>query len=223
MASKYLKRFHVPKTFEEILSDFTKEILRTQPKDIIEFGIEYFKALESNPNATQKYKINEDNYKKEDKRKKDVRVFVENKLEISNEDKNRLQNSMEKIDRISNTEKVQNEQNKIEKEKKEKEIKIKKEEEQRKEVVKMGEKESKNKKESIQIKNEVKIGDYQYKKDNNINEKNNLKIKEEKENWYSKCFIRLVDDFKNDKVNITLSLNEDQKKWYSRCYIRLVD
>ena len=87
--------------------------------------------MESNPNATQKYKINEDNYKKEDKRKKDERVFVENKLEISKEDKNRLQNSMEKIDRISNTEKVQNEQNKIEKEKKEKkekEIKIKKEE-----------------------------------------------------------------------------------------------
>ena len=223
MASKYLKRFHVPKTFEEILSDFTKEILRTQPKDIIEYGIEYFKELESNPNATQKYKINEDNYKKEDKRRKDTRVFVENKLEISNEDKNRLQNSMEKIDRISNTEKVQNEQNNIEKEKKEKKIKIKKEEEQRKEVVKIEEKESKNKKESIQIKNEVKIGDYQYKKDNDINEENNLKIKEEKENWYSKCFIRLVDDFKNDKVNITLSLNEDQKKWYSRCYIRLVD
>ena len=36
MASKYLKRFQVPNNFENILSDFAKEILRNQPKDIKE-------------------------------------------------------------------------------------------------------------------------------------------------------------------------------------------
>ena len=34
MASKYLKKFQVPSTFENILSDFAKEILRNQPKDM---------------------------------------------------------------------------------------------------------------------------------------------------------------------------------------------
>ena len=38
MASKYIKRFKVPNDFENILSDFAKEILRNQPKDIIQFG-----------------------------------------------------------------------------------------------------------------------------------------------------------------------------------------
>ena len=98
-------------------------------------------------------------------------------------------------------------------------------------MVKIEERGSKKKQEDYQIKKEEKIRDYQYKNDNAINEENNLKTKEEKENWYSRCLIRLVDDFKNDKinyfkndiVNMTLCLNEDQKKWYSRCYIRLVD
>ena len=48
MASKYIKKFKIPNNFENILSDFTKEILRNQPKDIIQFGIEYFKGQETN-------------------------------------------------------------------------------------------------------------------------------------------------------------------------------
>jgi hypothetical protein len=35
MASKYLQKFPIPAGFQEILSDFTKEILRDQPNNII--------------------------------------------------------------------------------------------------------------------------------------------------------------------------------------------
>jgi hypothetical protein len=47
MASKYLQKFPVPDNFPEILQDFTREILREQPIDIIEFGARYFKAKEN--------------------------------------------------------------------------------------------------------------------------------------------------------------------------------
>ena len=44
MASKYLQKFSVPESFPEILHDFAREILRDQPKDILKYGFEYFKA-----------------------------------------------------------------------------------------------------------------------------------------------------------------------------------
>lgn len=46
MASKYLKHYPVPRDFPEILSDLTKEILRYQPEDIIEFSALYFKCMQ---------------------------------------------------------------------------------------------------------------------------------------------------------------------------------
>lgn len=46
MASKYLNKFKVLNNFENILSDFAKEVLRNQPPDIIDFGAEYFRSLE---------------------------------------------------------------------------------------------------------------------------------------------------------------------------------
>jgi len=46
MASKYLQKFPVPADFPDILSDFTREILRLQPRDIIAFAVKYFQALE---------------------------------------------------------------------------------------------------------------------------------------------------------------------------------
>lgn len=45
MASKYLQKFPVPKQFPEILHDFSREILREQPGDIILFAAEYFKSI----------------------------------------------------------------------------------------------------------------------------------------------------------------------------------
>ena len=46
MSSKYIKKYAIPPGFQDLLSEFTKEILRNQPKDIIDFGIEYFKCLQ---------------------------------------------------------------------------------------------------------------------------------------------------------------------------------
>ena len=46
MSSKYLKKYAIPPGFQDLLSEFTKEILRNQPKDIIDFGVEYFKCLQ---------------------------------------------------------------------------------------------------------------------------------------------------------------------------------
>eukprot|EP00825_Cyclidium_porcatum_P035275 TRINITY_DN36_c0_g2_i6.p1 TRINITY_DN36_c0_g2~~TRINITY_DN36_c0_g2_i6.p1 ORF type:complete len:406 (+),score=143.03 TRINITY_DN36_c0_g2_i6:332-1549(+) len=42
MASKYLQQFPIPDQFPEILHDFTREILRAQPDDIIDFAAQYF-------------------------------------------------------------------------------------------------------------------------------------------------------------------------------------
>ena len=46
MSSKYIKKYDIPPGFQDLLSEFTKEILRNQPKDIIDFGVEYFKCLQ---------------------------------------------------------------------------------------------------------------------------------------------------------------------------------
>ena len=46
MASKYLQKFPVPPGFQEILADLTREVLREQPANIIEFAAQYFEALE---------------------------------------------------------------------------------------------------------------------------------------------------------------------------------
>ena len=102
MASKYIKKFKVPNNFENILSDFAKEILRNQPKDIIEFGIEYFKGLETNTKLDYKNKGENrpENYKRPENQQPNI-ISAQNKLEISQEDKNRLQRSMDKIDRIN--------------------------------------------------------------------------------------------------------------------------
>ncbi len=46
MASKYRKKFHLPDDAYQLLEDYAREVLRDQPKDIIEFSYLYFKALE---------------------------------------------------------------------------------------------------------------------------------------------------------------------------------
>lgn len=46
MASKYLQKYPVPGDFPDLLHDFTREILRDQPADILEYGFMYFKAIE---------------------------------------------------------------------------------------------------------------------------------------------------------------------------------
>lgn len=46
MASKYRKKFSLPEEFYPILEAYSREVLRDQPVDIIEFSYLYFKALE---------------------------------------------------------------------------------------------------------------------------------------------------------------------------------
>ena len=46
MASRYRKKFALPEDFMEILEAYSKEVLRDQPMDIVEFSYLYFKALE---------------------------------------------------------------------------------------------------------------------------------------------------------------------------------
>ena len=46
MASKYRKKYDLPEGFYDILQDYSREVLRDQPLDIIEFSYMYFKAQE---------------------------------------------------------------------------------------------------------------------------------------------------------------------------------
>eukprot|EP00352_Strombidinopsis_acuminata_P002182 CAMPEP_0176379622 /NCGR_PEP_ID=MMETSP0126-20121128/30491_1 /TAXON_ID=141414 ORGANISM="Strombidinopsis acuminatum, Strain SPMC142" /NCGR_SAMPLE_ID=MMETSP0126 /ASSEMBLY_ACC=CAM_ASM_000229 /LENGTH=86 /DNA_ID=CAMNT_0017742481 /DNA_START=20 /DNA_END=280 /DNA_ORIENTATION=+ len=46
MASKYRKKFALPENFYQIIEAYSREVLRDQPTDIIEFSYLYFKAME---------------------------------------------------------------------------------------------------------------------------------------------------------------------------------
>ncbi len=65
MASKYLQKYPIPSGFSEILSDFTKEVLRDQPEDIIKYAAEYFEALEKGTKMefNSKYNVRKDQKK----------------------------------------------------------------------------------------------------------------------------------------------------------------
>jgi hypothetical protein len=45
MASEYYQKHTIPEDFPLILRNFTREILRLQPKNIVEFSAKYFRAL----------------------------------------------------------------------------------------------------------------------------------------------------------------------------------
>ncbi|CAD8203393.1 unnamed protein product [Paramecium pentaurelia] len=45
MASKYLQKYPVPEGFHQILHDFSREVLRDQPDDIIKYGADYFESM----------------------------------------------------------------------------------------------------------------------------------------------------------------------------------
>jgi hypothetical protein len=100
MASKYRKLFEVPPDFENILNDFAKEILRNQPRDILDFGIKYFGAIEDNIELD--YPDKGDNlpcsYKRPTKKREIIRAI--NKMEMSIEDQGRFHRSMDKIERM---------------------------------------------------------------------------------------------------------------------------
>ncbi|MEW5305687.1 MAG: hypothetical protein WDW38_011501 [Sanguina aurantia] len=45
MSSKYQAPFTIPEAFPELLKYFTREVLRSQPENIYDFGAHFFKAL----------------------------------------------------------------------------------------------------------------------------------------------------------------------------------
>ena len=96
MASKFIKKFKIPKHFDDILSDFAKEILRNQPKDIIDFGIEYFKGVEKS--GKFKYieleKNSPENYNIPKTKKPDI-INAPNNIEISTGDRKRIQHPID--------------------------------------------------------------------------------------------------------------------------------
>lgn len=234
MASKYLKKFPVPKNFETILYDFAKEVLRSKPKDIIDFGIEYFKALESNPKYN--FENKEEVFPPHDSNKedKDTRIMVENKLEFSYEDKNRLQNSMDKIDQINGKELSRKH------ERNQEEIASRLKREERAQRRNIGENHEKNGKQKYSEKPEKKDEEqvesrennsnrYEMNKNDFINRKMNISLKENNKDWYEKCFNRLGDIGQNQNSKIDnlqkeeKSLREDSANWYTKCKVRLTD
>lgn len=58
MASKYLQKYPVPAGFQEILHDFTREVLRDQPPNIIEYAAKYFEMLEKGKKFEYESKFN---------------------------------------------------------------------------------------------------------------------------------------------------------------------
>ena len=46
MASKYRQKYTLPNNFYQVLEDYSREVLRDQPQDILEFSYLYFKAIE---------------------------------------------------------------------------------------------------------------------------------------------------------------------------------
>ena len=46
MASKFVQKYPIPASFPELLSDFTRAVLRDQPENIYEYGAQFFAALD---------------------------------------------------------------------------------------------------------------------------------------------------------------------------------
>ena len=46
MASKYRKKYALPENFYTVIEDYSREVLRDQPMDVVEFSYLYFKAIE---------------------------------------------------------------------------------------------------------------------------------------------------------------------------------
>ncbi|MCQ2820656.1 MAG: nucleoside monophosphate kinase [archaeon] len=120
MASKYIKLFKIPSTFEDILNDFAREVLRNQPEDIIEFGAEYFKWKDENREKEKEllkggYKPIPFDYSKKGENTPanfiphkpiDPRLTeANNKLKLTAQDIDRLKATYEEIEELKKTDK----------------------------------------------------------------------------------------------------------------------
>lgn len=53
MASKYLQHFPIPAGFQQLLADLTRDILKDQPANIVEYAANYFQSLEQGSKSTK--------------------------------------------------------------------------------------------------------------------------------------------------------------------------
>ena len=85
MSSKYAKNYKIPEDLEGIVVRFTREVLRYQPQDILEFAIGYFKGLEENQKMNDSHKQKE-NYMSDEKHHENKESdFVQEKVKNENE------------------------------------------------------------------------------------------------------------------------------------------
>jgi hypothetical protein len=85
MASRYIQKYPIPQDFPTVLKNFTREVLRDQPPNIIEYSARYFEALEKGepfeyksafnvPRAEKQYELCFDARKAEEVARRDLRI-----------------------------------------------------------------------------------------------------------------------------------------------------
>lgn len=175
MASKYLKKHTIPDGFQEILTEFTKEILRNQPIDIIDFSCEYFRCLQEG--LLLDYAGKGENLPCDFKPSVPKIPERKSKIEISKEDELRYKKSLEKSKEVNAFGGEELKEEDEEKEEKKEEIKV---EEPKKEDEPKIEEEKKDEKKIEEIKKEEPKIEEEKKEEPKIEEnKEEIKPKEE--------------------------------------------
>ena len=166
MSSKYIKKYSIPPGFQSLLSEFTKEILRNQPKDIVDFAVEYFRCLQQGlildyPDRGQNIPCDfKPSIPKIPPQLKNKNIYEESKEEIKKEEpKKEIKEEKKEEIKEEKKEEIKEEKKEEIKEEKNEEIKIeeKKEEikEEKKEEIKEEEKQEENKEEKELIKEKL--------------------------------------------------------------------
>ena len=152
MSSKYIKKYSIPPGFQSLLSEFTKEILRNQPKDIVDFAVEYFRCLQQGlildyPDRGQNIPCDfKPSIPKIPPQLKNKNIYEESKEEIKKEEPKKEIKVEEKKEEI----KVEEKKEEIKVEEKKEEIK-----EEKKEEIKEEEKQEEKKEEKELIKEKL--------------------------------------------------------------------
>ena len=220
MASKYLKKHTIPEGFQEILTEFTKEILRNQPIDIVDFSCEYFRCLQEG--LLLDYAGRGENLPCDFKPSVPKIPERKNKIEISKEDEMRYKKSLEKSKEVGEEVKEEDE----EEQKKEEEPKI---EEEKKEEIKSEEpkkeeevvkEEKKSRVESALSKEEKQL--HEDLKDEEKDKPGELQIDTDSKNETTKNikFQNTLQTEENKKMMDTapaLTLPEEEENIYQNC------
>ena len=206
MASKYLKKHTIPEGFQEILTEFTKEILRNQPIDIVDFSCEYFRCLQEG--------LLLDYAGKGENLPCDFKPIVpkiperKNRIEISKEDEMRYKKSLEKSKEVGEEVKEEDEEKEEMKEEPKKEEEPKIEEEKKSRVESALSKEEKQLHEDLKDEEKDKPGELQIDTDSKNDTTKNIK------------FQNTLQTEENKKMMDTapaLTLPEEEENIYQNC------